>query len=186
MRLFHALYLSHLPPSSFLEGLSSEHFAELGSVHLLAFSARACSLAFLSSVSPFLPICMAVLIYWVLFWVFFLSLSLFSDSVDVSYWKGSVFWIFLGLFLWVFFYRAFLLSGSVLSSSPYIGLLCLLWMHATNSCVGDAWQRHWWDDFTHNGKQVVNRLKIPQGLSTLMFRRWSEVPSRGGVRGDLP
>ncbi len=40
--------------------------------------------------------------------------------------------------------------------------------------------------FTHNGKQVVNRLKIPQGLSTLMFRRWSEVPSRGGVRGDSP
>ena len=36
----------------------------------------------------------------------------------------------------------------------------------------------------HNGKQVVNRLKIPQGLSALMFRRWSEVPSRGGGRGD--
>ena len=32
----------------------------------------------------------------------------------------------------------------------------------------------------------VNRLKIPQGLSTLLFRRWSEVPSRGGVRGDSP
>ena len=40
--------------------------------------------------------------------------------------------------------------------------------------------------FTHNGKQVVNRLKIPQGLSTLLFHRWSEVPSRGGVRGDSP
>jgi len=25
---------------------------------------------------------------------------------------------------------------------------------------------------------VVNRLKIPQGLSTLMFHQWSEVPSR--------
>ena len=35
-------------------------------------------------------------------------------------------------------------------------------------------------------KQVVNRLKIPQGLSTLLFHRWSEVPSRGGVRGDSP
>ena len=35
VRLFHALYLSHLPPSSFLEGLSSEQFAELESVHLL-------------------------------------------------------------------------------------------------------------------------------------------------------
>ncbi len=40
--------------------------------------------------------------------------------------------------------------------------------------------------FTHNGKQVVNRLKIPQGLSTLLFHRWSEVPSMGGVRGDSP
>ena len=30
---------------------------------------------------------------------------------------------------------------------------------------------------------IVNRLKIPQGLSTLLFHRWSEVPSRGGVRG---
>ena len=35
-----------------------------------------------------------------------------------------------------------------------------------------------------SSEQVVNRLKIPQGLSTLLFRRWSEVPSRGGVRGD--
>ena len=33
---------------------------------------------------------------------------------------------------------------------------------------------------------IVNRLKIPQGLSTLLFYRWSEVPSRGGVRGDSP
>ena len=31
-------------------------------------------------------------------------------------------------------------------------------------------------EFTLNQKQVVNRLKIPQGLSTLLFRRWSEVP----------
>ena len=44
----------------------------------------------------------------------------------------------------------------------------------------------WLCDFTHNRKQVVNRLKIPQGLSTLLFHRWSEVPSRGGVRGDSP
>ena len=41
-------------------------------------------------------------------------------------------------------------------------------------------------DFTPNCKQVVNRLKIPQGLSTLLFHRWSEVPSRGGVHGDTP
>ena len=37
-----------------------------------------------------------------------------------------------------------------------------------------------------NDKQVVNRLKIPQGLSTLLFLRWSEVAPRGGVRGDSP
>ena len=49
-------------------------------------------------------------------------------------------------------------------------------------CVSLIWQ----DEFTCEGKQVVNRLKIPQGLSTLLFRRWSEVPSRGGVRGDSP
>ena len=84
VRLFHALYLIHLPPSSFLEGLSSEQFAELGSVHLLAFSARACSLACLSSVSPFLGICRAVFVYLVLFGGLFLFLSLFSDSVDFS------------------------------------------------------------------------------------------------------
>ena len=46
----------------------------------------------------------------------------------------------------------------------------------------------WKGEFTRNQKQVVNRLKIPQGLSTLylLCRRWSEVPSRGGVRGDSP
>ena len=72
VRLFHALYLGHLPPSSFLEELSSEQFAELGSVHLLAFSGRACSLAFLSSVSPFLAVYRAVFIYFV-FIPFFLQ-----------------------------------------------------------------------------------------------------------------
>ena len=129
VRLFHALCLSHLPSSSFLEGLFSEQFAELGSVHLLAFSVRSCSLAFLSSGSLCLAICRAVFI---------------------------------------------------------AELHCPQRMHVLNSCVGDIWQRLWRDGFTHNGKQVVNRLKIPQGLSTLMFRRWSEVPSRGGVRGDSP
>ena len=34
----------------------------------------------------------------------------------------------------------------------------------------------WQGDITHNCKQVVNRLKIPQGLSTLLFHRWSELP----------
>ena len=42
----------------------------------------------------------------------------------------------------------------------------------------------WLGDFTHNRKQVVKRLNIPQGLSTLLFHRWSEVPSRGGVHSD--
>ena len=32
---------------------------------------------------------------------------------------------------------------------------------------------------------MVNRLKIPQGLSTLLFHRWSEVPPRGEVHGIL-
>ena len=32
---------------------------------------------------------------------------------------------------------------------------------------------------------VVNRLKIPPGLFTLKYRRWSEVPSRGGVHGGF-
>ena len=65
-----SLYLSHLPPSSFLEGLSSEQFAELESIHLLAFSARACSLTFLSLGLLFLANSKAVLIYLVLFFGF--------------------------------------------------------------------------------------------------------------------
>ena len=64
---FHAVLLTHLPPSSFLEGLSSDQFAELESFHLLAFSARACSLVFLSLGVSFLAISKAVLIYLVLF-----------------------------------------------------------------------------------------------------------------------
>ena len=65
--LFHTVFLSHLPPSSFLEELSSGEFAELESVHLLAFSSRACFLAFLSLGVSFLAISRAVLIYLVLF-----------------------------------------------------------------------------------------------------------------------
>ena len=75
-----------------------------------------------------------------------------SDSVDFSYSKGSFFLIFSGLFRWssstallfflfFFFFSFFLFSGSVLSNTPYIGLLCLLRMHAINSCVGDTRQR---------------------------------------------
>ena len=42
--------------------------------------------------------------------------------------------------------------------------------------------RLWQGDCTC--KQVINRLKIPQGLSTLLYQEWSEVPSRGGIRAD--
>ena len=109
------------------------------------------------------------------------TFCLYSDSVDFSYSEGS--------FL-LFSSRIFRATSTVLFFFLVLfflaGLHCLLRMQAVNSCVGDTWQRLWRDDFTHNGKQVVNRPKIPQGLSTLMFRRWSEVPSRGGVRCDSP
>ena len=53
--------------------------------------------------------------------------------------------------------------------------------HLIYNCLG---QSLWLGEFTCDCKQVVKRLKIPHGrLSTLLFRRWSEVPSRGGVRG---
>ena len=137
MRPFHALYLSHLPSCSFLEGLSSEQFAELRAVHLLAFSARACSLAFLSSRSPFLAICRAVFVYLVLLGRLFLCLSLFSDCVDLSCSEGSFFLFFSGIFhassaVLFFFLVLFFLAG----------LYCrLLRMHALNSSVGDTRQR---------------------------------------------
>ena len=56
-------------------------------------------------------------------------------------------------------------------------------LHKDDSCLCHSL---WHSEFTRDQKQVVNRLKIPQGLSTLVFRRWSEIPSRGGVRGDSP
>ena len=122
--------------------------------------------------------------FWGLFWYTwfffrvcskaFLSLVILLISAILrAHFSYSSQGFFVGLLLSEF------LSGSLLSSTPYIGLLCLLRMHAINSCVDDTWQRLWRDDFTQNGKQVVNRLKIPQGLSTLMFRRWSEVPLKG-------
>ena len=61
-----------------------------------------------------------------------------SESVDFSFSKGSFFFFLSVFFSWVFFYRAFLLSGCGLSSFPYIGLLCLLRMYTINSCVGDT------------------------------------------------
>ena len=69
---FHAVFLRHLPPNSFLEGLSSEQFVEFESVQLLAFLARACCLALLSLGVSFLAICRAVMMYLVLFFGFIL------------------------------------------------------------------------------------------------------------------
>ena len=140
VRLFHTVFLSHLPPSSFLEGLSSEQFAELESVHLLAFSGRACSLALLLLGVSFLAICRAVLIYLALFWGFVLRPFYFQWFCWFQLFKGLLFVIHLRAFSLVFFYHAFL-SGSVLPSTLYSGLLCPLRMHAINSCVGDMWQR---------------------------------------------
>ena len=123
---------------------------------MLAFSAGACSLACLSSRSPFLAIDRAVLVHlvlflFVLFWGFFfggggwgrgvgggrrggcfLFLSLFSDSVDFSYYEGSFLLFSSGIFhasstVPFFFLVLFFLAG----------LHCLLRMLALNSCVGD-------------------------------------------------
>ena len=173
---FHALYPSHLPPSSFLVvsffgsglffGIPVFRVSVLsnlqGRFRILSFffvfffgggGGGSCSYSFLSLV--------ILLISAILRAIFsFLFSGIFRVSATVLF------------FFLVLFFQA--------------GLHCLLRMHTLNSCVGDTWQRLWRDDFTHNGKQVVNRLKIPQGLSTLMFPRWSEVPSRGGVRGDSP
>ena len=133
MRPFHTLYLSHLSPRSFFEGLSSEQFAELGPVHFFAVSARACSLAFLPSASPFLTIWRAVFIYLVLLGGLCSGLSVFGDSVDLSYSEGTIFLFFSGIFhasstVVFFFLVLFFLAG----------LHCFLRMHALNSYVGDT------------------------------------------------
>ena len=52
------------------------------------------------------------------------------------------------------------------------------------SCIGHMCQSLRQAEFAYGRRQVLNRLMIPQGLSTLLFRRWSEVPTGGGVRGD--
>ena len=64
--------------------------------------------------------------------------------------------------------------------------LCFSFLSVLFWCSAHVCHSLWQGDFTHSRKQVVNRLKIPQCLSTLLFHRWSEVPSRGGVRGDSP
>ena len=104
---------------------------------MLAFSDRACSLAFLSLGVSFLAISRAVLIYLVLFSGLskaFLSLMILLISAflrpHISYSSQG---FFVGLLLPRFF---ILFYGSVLSSTPYVELPCLLRMHAINSCVG--------------------------------------------------
>ena len=184
VRLFHGLYLTHLPPSSFLEKLILFWTVCRARIRLLV--------SLFSSELFFGLLIFSVYVFKILqgrlhiissFWEFlgvrsysFVSLAILLISAILrdhfSYFSQGFFMRLLPCFFLVLFFIA--------------GLHCLLRVHTLNSCVGDTWQRLWQDGFTHNGKQVVNRLKIPQGLSTLMFRRWSEVPSRGGVRGDLP
>ena len=117
--LFHALYLSHLPPSSFLEGLSSEQFAELGSVYLLAFSSGLFFglPMFRVSVLSSLQGRFHILSSWGgvgwgggYYSLFSLVILLISAILKAQFSYFSH-----GYFSWVF-YRAFLLSGSVLSS----------------------------------------------------------------------
>ena len=66
----------------------------------------------------------------------------------------------------------------------FVVLFCLAFLSVSLFFGGSPRHSLWQGEFTHHRKQVVNRLKIPQGLSTLLFHRWSEIPSRGGVHGD--
>ena len=77
-----------------------------------------------------------------------------------------------------------------LFSTAFWGMFCKLLFGACSAdCFWGMFCRcgsKWQCDFIPNRKQVVNRLKISQGLSTLLFHQWSEVPSRGGVHSDSP
>ena len=96
--------------------------------------------------------------------------------------SSSVLSVAFTVFLYAFFDKALRLNGFVLSTVSYHSFLLMVFFPD----VGDMCHSMWQGGFTRNRKQEVNRLKIPQGLSTLLFHRWSEVPSRGGVRGDSP
>ena len=143
----------HRAPFSLFAGLSStqlfpywfcsHQFAELGAIHCLAFSPRACSFAFLSFVILFLAICRAFFFFNIFLYtdLFFSGLclgpSLFSDSVDFSYSKDSLFKFFWGIFhgssstTLFFFLVLFFLALRI-----NIGQLCFLRVHPINSCVG--------------------------------------------------
>ena len=98
---------------------------------------------------------------------------------------------FHGFFCGSFYFECFL-SGLFLTPSSHL----FLWFVSFGCFLGSSLLSVLFQGIVHmrhrlwqgdcNRKQVVNRLKIPQGLSTLLFHRWSEVPSRGGVRGDSP
>ena len=145
---------------------------------------------------------------WVLFLVglFLLALSLAPSSVlgafSVLFMPSSTELFFLmvlffltlrGRFLfWMLVIRFFLRYSYLFFSccKHTVGLLWFDIVSLSSHCFFRR-RRHvsrpvagWFH--SRNRKQVVNRLKIPQGLSTLLFHRWSEVPSRGGVRGDSP
>ena len=117
-------------------------------------------------------------------------------------------WFILGLFLWpssiwllllVFLFSlAFHKAPLILNASSFFfsdtflcsALVVLFWLAFPGVSLTFSGIVHMSQPvavcFHTHRKQVVNRLKIPQCLSTLLFHRWSEVPSRGGVRGDSP
>ena len=100
------------------------------------------------------------------------------------------FFFFFSFFLFFFFFFAFFPYALILYPALLVVLFWLAFLSVSLPLVCFSGVVHMSQpvasDFTHNCKQVVNRLKIPQGLSTLLFHRWSEVPSRGGVHGDSP
>ena len=96
-------------------------------------------MAFLSSVSPFLAVCRAVLIYFVLFSGLFLELSVFIRSVDFNYSEGSFFFFFFFKFSGIFHASSTVIFFFLVLVLFFLaGLHCLLRMHALSSCVGDT------------------------------------------------
>ena len=95
----------------------------------------------------------------------------------------SILSVYFSVLFEVFFFRPSSSSEWFCSFQHFVWFLS---SHRALPSVGNLCHSLWQDDFTRNLKQVINRFKIPQGLSpTLLFRRWSELPSRpGGVRGD--
>ena len=119
MPLFYAVFVSHLPPSSFLEGLSSEQFEDLGPFSSGLFFGLPVFRGFILSslqgcldILSFFRVCSKAILSLVILLISAIQRVHFSYSSQ-------------GIFFYLFFYRAFL-SGSVLSSTLYIGLLCLL------------------------------------------------------------